>query len=294
MRRLPAFGLGLEPRAMANVAVVSVHYYEHYVQPGCVAARRLAARAKAEQMVFVANRPGLVEAIRRFAGAGSEGRASVLEHDNAGAEFGAYQAGLHSLLPNLPTWVIFLNDTFSLHQSFSSVYRRKLLSCVASLGASPPRAAGQIESLPAEYSILGSRTNRWLTTNIFALNRAAIDALDGKLFHPELDAFVRASAKPGEFFSSQVDPVLAEHLSAWLFGRPSEKAWYGAEPLDDSNARRFAFKARAILQEKYLAALLLEAGTVLIDVRRSNRVERLISRVEAKLHARRHPRLAPT
>ena len=278
---------------MASVAVVSVHYYERYVQPACAAATRLAARAKAERLVFVVNRPELSAAIRHCTGAGADGWATVLEHDNAGAEFGAYQAGLRSLMPNLPAWVIFLNDTFSLHQSFSSVYRRKLLSCVANIGGSPAHAAGQIECLPAEYSILGRKTNRWLTTNVFALNRAAIDALGGQLWHPELDAFIHASARPGEFFSSQVHPVLAEHLSGWLFGRFGAKAWYAAEPLDESNAARFAFKARAILQEKYLAALLMDAGTRLVDIKRSNRAERLVSRLEAKLHAHRHPWQAP-
>ena len=279
---------------MASVAVVSVHFYERYVGPACAAACRLAALAKAERLVLVANRTGLAEAIDRCTGAGSDARVAVLEHDNVGAEFGAYQAGLRSLLPDLPVWVIFINDVFSLHQSFSSVYRRKLLSCLGNVGGSPAHAAGQIEYLPAEYAILGRKSNRWLTTNIFALNRTAIEALRGRLWHPELDAFVRASAQPGEFFSSQVDPVLADHLADWLFGRHGGKAWYAAEPLDESNAARFALKARAILQEKYLAALLIDAGTRLVDIRQSNVVERIVSRLEAKLHARRHPSQAPS
>jgi hypothetical protein len=48
---------------------------------------------------------------------------SVLCHDNSGAEFGAYQARLEDCLKGGTEfdWVLFCNDTYSIHQAFTAL-----------------------------------------------------------------------------------------------------------------------------------------------------------------------------
>ena len=136
---------------MTDVALVSVHYYPDYVRASCAAAIRLAKRADARRVVFVANRSGVLDDVSRYLGERRFSDASIVLHDNSGAEFGAFQAGLDSLSPEDFAWVIFANDTHSVHQSFSSVYKRHLLNFIRRSATKRASAVGQIESLPVAY-----------------------------------------------------------------------------------------------------------------------------------------------
>lgn len=53
--------------------------------------------------------------------------------------------------------------------------------------ASTPTIIGQTESIPRSYRIDGCRTHRWITSNVFALNRLALRELGGQVYRPALD-----------------------------------------------------------------------------------------------------------
>ena len=105
---------------------------------------------------------------------------SVLLHDNSGLEFGAYQAGVERLLAaGEPDWTVILNDTFAIHQCFSRPMRRHFVHAVTTIDdQETPIVVGQVESLPRSFDLLGLRMHRWITTNVFAVNRGALRALD--------------------------------------------------------------------------------------------------------------------
>ena len=277
----------------ARVAFVSIHYYPDYVRASCDASIRLAKRANARRTVFVANRADVLVEVRQHVGDRRVENASVLLHDNLGAEFGAFQAGLDAVLPDAPDWIIFANDTHTVHQSFSLVFKQHLLNCIRRKGTTHPCAVGQIESLPLAYRLQGCSTRQWLTTNLFALNAPALKVLGNQLYHPEVEGLIKASTPRSEFFSRDLDPVLAEHLAEWLFGQTGRDAWYAAEPLNVSSATKLAAKARSILQEKSMAALLVGNGAELIEVRNCNAFERLVVRLEKKLHTPLQPTKRP-
>jgi hypothetical protein len=277
-------------RARCRTAIVSVHYYPEYVEESLRHWGEMCERLRPKRCVLVANNPtvllALQEAARRSAYA-----SSVLLHDNSGLEFGAYQAGVERLLTaGEPDWTVILNDTFAIHQCFSGPMRRHLVHAVTTIDdQETPIVVGQVESLPRSFDLLGLRMHRWITTNAFAVNRGALRALMRRLRCAEPDELVAGSTPAKAFFSAQLDPVLREHLSNWLFVPGGPLSWYRAAPLDEQNAAALARKARSILQEKYLSARLEAAGTIFVDIKQMSASEKLLQRVDAAVFAlRRH------
>ena len=271
---------------MSRVGIVSVHYYESHLKRSLASVHGLARRAGAHALIAVGNNPVLMPELLRQTSRFELPHVSCHLHDNRGLEFGAFQAGLEKMLPFDPDWVVFANDTYAIHQSFSSVFRKHLLAAVAmpsdGRGA---EAAGQVESIGRSYSIRGMRSHRWLTTSIFALNRPALRALGNRVYFPEIDRLVNSTADVESFFAPELDPAIVAHISAWLFGPSPEHSWYGAEALNDRNAERLANKARSILQEKYLSAVLDNAATWFFDIKGTGIRDRVVKRLDAMLFA---------
>jgi hypothetical protein len=265
---------------MTRIAIVSVHYYSDYLRDSTSAVARLAARTGAETVVAVANRDDLLPSLEALASRFPARSIKCLQHDNTGLEFGAYQAGLDCVRDADPEWVVFANDTFAVHNCFYSVYQNHLVSALATPADDTLCAAGEVVSLAKSFNIGGIRSNRWLTTSIFAINRAALRALNHRVYHPEINELIRSSSARDLFFSEALDATMAAHLAGWLFGVPGQGAWYGAAPLTDESAPRLARKARSILQEKYLAALLDEAGAWFFDLNPYGVREKITRRVE--------------
>lgn len=269
---------------MSRIGIVSVHYYQDYLRRSLASVSDLARRAGAQVVVAVANRPELLAEMQERTRRMKMQRVDVESHDNTGLEFGAYQAGLLRILDADLDWVVFANDTFSVHNCFSTVYRKHLISALAnpSDGRSV-QVAGEVVSMPRSYAIEGKRTHRWLTTSVFALNRPSLNVLGNRVYFPEIDELIRPSGNIEEFFAPRLDRAMAEHIQAWLFGTCPRMAWYGAEPLTQDNAVKFANKARAILQEKYIAAVLEEAGAWFFDIKASGAREKILRRLESML-----------
>lgn len=244
----------------------------------------LARATGAGLLVSVSNSAAILPA--ELVPRGIEGlRVAAIRHNNSGMEFGAWQAGLDQLAAEGGArWTLFINDTLGIHQPFSTVHRRNLVAAISTFsGAEAAVAVGEVESTDRSYAIGGARSHRWVTTNAFALNHAALQVLDHRVYRSELDSLINASSISGEFFAPDLDPVLVEHLSNWLFGERSRLAWYASAQLASDNASRMAGKARAILQEKYLSAALEEAGARFVDISLVSLKDRVRRRVESAL-----------
>lgn len=269
---------------MPRLGVVTVHYYPEYVRPSLGALQDLLRHHPAEVVIAVTNRAvvqaRLAESLPRLRAGATE----TIAHDNSGLEFGAWQAGLQRLRDARLDWIVFANDTFPVHACFSGVNRRRLLNALARpVQGGALEVAGQVESIGKSYTIEGLRSHRWLTTSIFALNAPALEAIGHRLHRAPIDALVRATDDAQAFFSERLDPTMVAHLQAWLFGAPGQGAWYGAAPLSATNAPRLAAKARSVLHEKFVSALLDEAGAWFFDIKPSNAGERVARHCEELL-----------
>lgn len=262
---------------MASVGIVSVHFDPKRTRHALLVVAALVRRLpQPVRVCLVANSD---EALSSLAGASAAVGVDVstVLHDNTGWEFGAYQAGLGQL-GEMPDWLVVVNDALAARQAVSASSLDHLRRTVERSPAHPV-IAGQIEGSSRSFVLAGERTHRWVTTNLFALNRSAVEVLGGRLRDPTLDALVRETAVQSEFFADAVDPVLREHVEHWLFSeRGPQDVWHSAAPLGPDNAGFMAGKARSILQEKRLAACLEGASAEFV----STRDTRFVARVQTK------------
>lgn len=283
-------GLSMDAEKSGNrrpqIAVISAHYYERHLACSLKQLQSLRTLLDASRCVVVSNNPAFATPLQE-----AKTRNSFIDdvvlHDNGGLEFGAYQAGLNSLCRTSdPDWVVVLNDTLATHHCFSSPTRANFVRHLIAPGlADFPIVVGQVESLARSYALHGMRTHRWITTNVFALNRAALQRLDHRIHIPDLDRLVESSGDRAHFFADDMDSILREHLDRWLFEPNGANSWYGAAPLDSGNAAKFAGKARSIIQEKFLSARLDSIGTMFVDIKRLSRTDRLWNRAEEQWFA---------
>ena len=259
---------------------ISVHFEEARTERTIHALNEVRERLQDAPALLIANSQAVVGGLAAAASR-SRDRTDVMVHDNIGREFGGYQRGVEHFGSDVD-WIVFANDTFSIHQRFRPDYAVNL---VRELGrdVGHPIAVGQIESLRRSFVLQGRRTHRWITTNIFALNAAALSSLHGHLYDADLDREIVETGDASQFFSPAVDEVLRDHLAAWLFGGAEGGGWYGAAPLRMANAGVLAGKARSILQEKRLAAWLEDASAEMVDVRGVSLVDELRRRIRRRL-----------
>ncbi|KIG05684.1 hypothetical protein BurMR1_0769 [Burkholderia sp. MR1] len=189
----------------------------------------------------------------------------VLRHDNAGLEFGAYQLGLddlrHAGADDLPC--LFANDTVGSHYPINKFFIRKFgRAAQADLG--PNIVIGNIDSVPRRLELCGEHTSRWVRSNLFLMDKQALQNLHNQIYVPALNACINESPNEDDFFSDHVAPSLRSHISHWLFSG-SPDAWYKSEPLSPDNYRRMAAKARCILQELFLSMRLERAQAALVQ-----------------------------
>lgn len=267
-----------------TLGVVCVHYDPKKLAQTLRSIGRITEASPAQHTVFVANHEAAWAGLNQSSAARNEST-TLLRHDNSGMEFGAYQAGLDRLLDGFdPDWVLFANDTFSTHHAFGAAYRKKLAAALE-LSFDHPGVIGQVVALPRSYQMRSLRTHRWVTTNLFAVNRAALRSLDARIYRADLDPLVTQTSQMEEFFAPDIDPFLREHLEAFLFGARPGWRWYACEPLQPANVEKMARKARSILQEKYLSASLESLGAEFVNLNELSVPRKVLREVERKLFA---------
>lgn len=251
---------------MISVGFVVAHYSESFVLPTVRMLDRIGLSKEPHHKIFVANHETAHSRLSETLVSRVRGSWELMRHDNSGMEFGAYQAGVDALVKRMDAdWIVVGNDTFATHNNFPRVYR-ELLSQALQRVPTFPTIIGRTHALARSYQIEGLRTHRWVQTSLFAINRAALEALGGRIYRPELESLVSESADLSTFFSPDVDLVLRDHLETWLFRTRPGPHWYASEPLQSQNFSKMARKARSILQEKYIAAVLESAGAEFVNL----------------------------
>jgi hypothetical protein len=165
----PGFEDSSESTRRQRIAFVSVHYYPEYVSRSLRSSIQLAQKLNAQEFIAIASRVELLVELEQTVKRTGFQRTAILLHDNVASEFGAYQAGLEQVRSTDPDWVVFANDTFSLHSLFSRLNRKHLCAALASARQEPGgRVAGYVDLIPRSFFVQGLRTHRWVKTSIFA------------------------------------------------------------------------------------------------------------------------------
>mgnify|MGYP003381359318 CR=1 FL=1 len=237
-------------------------YAAKRLKPTVKTLRMLAAIQRPRQIVcVVTGREIAPDAARRLIAPCSDA-VHIVEHDNTGREFGAYQAGLDHLAGRDLDRLMILNDTVGSHQPVSRHYLEKLFDKLR-----PPLpcglAVGTINYSERALTLDGLTSSRWLRSNLMGFDEIALSKLGNRILAPKIELLITDTHDISRFFGAEIGPTMQEHLSQWLFSKTGSYYWYGAEPLSVENAGRMAGKARSILQEKYLT-FRLDASDVAI------------------------------
>ena len=267
---------------MSSVAFVVAHYHDEYALATLRALEPISASFPNSYTVFVANHDVVHRRLVRMRGDRTND-CEVLRHDNTDMEFGAYQAGIDRLLEQLdPDWLVIANDTCATHGNFPRVHRERVVAELK-LSHAHPVVLGRVHALPRSYQIDGLRTNRWMQSNLFVLNRVALQAVGHRAYRPGIGTLIRDSIPTSRFFSPTLDPVLRDHLDMWLFRAKPGPHWYGAAPLDSGNSTKMARKARAILYEIHLGAMLDAHSAEFRDLDELTRPQKIQRKIDDKL-----------
>ena len=244
------------------VYVVAVVFYRNYYPNLLRSLGKLREFCAIEKIVLVVNNPAIEAASLEGSLQGLAARIECVAHDNTGGEFGGYQLGIDRLGQDLqaPGCLIIVNETLGIHYPFerehAGAFMRSLLD-----RRQPCRVVGHIDHSPRRLGIDDCWSSRWVRSNLVGFDFAAISSIDYRVFVPHLHGYIRETDVVDDFFSEKVDGFLRWYIADWLF---SEGRWYGAAALSKANAKSLAFKARSILQEKYLSMRLEQHHTAFL------------------------------
>jgi hypothetical protein len=260
--------------------IIVVLFTKSKLKPISAIVRELSALSNARRIVAIVNNSAISTSDVQSRFAPLSGELTIRHHDNTGREFGAYQAGLDLLIDDAPDRLIFLNDTVGTHQ-FVSKSAMKAFVDKLMMRSSDKFIIGTLYASERLLELAGLRSNRWVRTNLFAMDKAALATIRFAIYQPSLEAAIESSHDVQSFFGSQVGPNLRNHIEKWLFSADGDR-WFDAAPLSDRNAERMAGKARCILQEKYLS-MRLDAAGVAFCSRRLPLIDALWCKIESRL-----------
>jgi hypothetical protein len=240
--------------------IVLVVYYPDYLKRICTIASEFAKWEGVHSVQVVINNPAIRDADVTSLYSLNQVSVAFVRHDNTGFEFGAYQRGIDEIRKSesRPFDVLVMNDTVGTHQRIDRLYLRNFRDTVRTR---PVRSiVGNTDSVPRRLDVNGLYCVRWVRSNLFYMDHAALSSIDHTIYVPGIDDLILGGPTEAEFYSHDVSPSLKHHISSWLFGNGA-LAWYKAQPLSAENCTRMAFKARCVLQELYLSMRLEAADT---------------------------------
>jgi hypothetical protein len=244
-------------RSKPNLCIVALAYYPDYLGSLREAIKTISQAAHVNAFALVLNNPQINGA--KFQDLCN--KFYCVTHDNTGAEFGGYQAGLDILKRNFsaPFDLIIINDTVATHSRLTKEHLRAFVRSMAD--DRPNRVVGQVD-ICRSLRIDDLETSRWVRSNLIGFDHAAISALDYKIYQPHLNDYLNDSVDT--FFTDHIKASTREKISQWLFAKEGH-AWYGAAPLTEDNCAKMATKARSIIQEFYLAMRLEQNKTIFVQ-----------------------------
>jgi hypothetical protein len=194
---------------------------------------------------------------------------TIIQHDNTGLEFGAYQVGVDYANNDSMARIILMNDTVGTHQYYNIISLGQFCRAISMSGDRIKNfVTGHLDVSERRLSINGMVGSRWIRANLLGFDKEAIIRLDGRIYDPSIDKLIFESDNIDAFFASDLDKAVRLKIADWLFSTSRGK-WYGAQPLSSDNSSAMASKARSILQEQYLSMRLEAAGTAFFLPRRT-------------------------
>lgn len=238
-----------------------------YDEPGAQAAFRLLHRLRRRlswQAACVVYRdalalPMIEQLARRY---GVAAACSYLPYNGREWEFHAYQLALNALAPG-STGLLVLNDTAARNYPFFDDDLQRLCQQIAlASDEKQPILIGKIEQARQPFSLAGLSFDRWVRSNLFYLNPAALLALRHTVYEPEVFAAPRYAAGRLQL-GLDASAALQQHLARWMSTDPADDGWLVHSGRAGMDTEVLRGKTGSILLEKRLSARVLAASGAL-------------------------------
>jgi hypothetical protein len=247
----------------SNLCIVALAYYPEYLSNLRDSVKVLSCATHVNALALVLNNSQLNDSTFRDICSNFY----CVRHDNGGAEFGGYQAGLDIIKQNVstPFDLIIINDSATAHYRLMKEHLKAFTRSMTN--EVPNRVVGQIDRSPLpSLQIDDLETSKWVRSNLIGLDHDALLALNYQVYQPYLSDYLNDSVD--SFFTEHIKDTTRQHISQWLFGKDG-LTWYGAAPLTAHNCKKMAAKARSIVQELHLAMRLEKNKTRFIQPKRT-------------------------
>jgi hypothetical protein len=203
-----------------------------------------------------------------------------IQGSNVNHEFSGWQEGLDFIMQRQgvldSAYFVFANDTIFKHRVFTE-YRWRLFE--AQIQENLP--AGFLCRHKSQFRILDTVGDSWMATYLYGLDFNTLKKLNFRLdYGAKLEKLIPTDFTEQIF--KYLDPILAKHLSNWLF----QGGWYNSQPLSESNYVFFRKKALCILNEKLLTFKIITEGCKVTDVMAENRLQWYLDAIQRKLRYR--------
>lgn len=196
---------------------------------------------------------------------------AVIPGDNALREFSGWNAGLkygqqNDLIRNC-NLMVFANDTFCHHNKFGLLTQAAFRDSFRKIMNEPrtPMMAGEEFFLGKPYALNGLSSKSWICTYLFAWNRAALEYIPSLTPPTAMEIYYSKNNLGEVIFSDLVSENLAKHIVSWLTGS-GKTIWRGVGTKGGNGLGSLQGKANSILCEKYLSAVAVSKGVLLVDV----------------------------
>ena len=265
-----------------DMHMIVVVYYPAYLRKIARIIEVLGGWQEMKSLRVVVNNPAISEKHVESVFINAAPTVKIIRHDNEGLEFGAYQRGLNDLRASIPEpfTCLFANDTVGTHQPIDRFFLRNLHGAVRTYMGTK-FISGRIDSAVRQVEVNHLLGTRWVRSNLFVMDNAALKSINHMIYVPELNAYINDSPDQDTFFGPAVAHSLRRHISGWLFSANPD-AWYKAEPLSIKNSASMANKARCILQELFFSMRLANFDTGFVQPKPLTVAEKIAVRARFK------------
>jgi hypothetical protein len=182
----------------------------------------------------------------------------VLVGSNENAEFGAWQEGLAFIQANdMPmdaqSKFVFFNDTVFHHFIPSFVGLLHFFNDI-SVNECAGIISGEVQTLPANASVLGVDLDKYICSALFYINYQALDEIGFNLLRIKASDIVDMPNSYDLLTKYFDQDILSYRIGAWLFGG----GWYRSKRYQEFDASLLKLKLAMIINEKVMAAELIK------------------------------------
>jgi hypothetical protein len=237
---------------------IFVSYYPHYAEQSIAEFNTLLQALSADAKLFIACSAQSPLCVYQ----------NSIIYSNEHWEFSGWQEGYEAFNRQNPipddALVVFANDTFCLHRTFTRLDRYAFIRAFRRASQSfKGFIVGELCSIPEPVSLLDLTGRQWVSTYLFALDGKTLkQCLPLHFSNTEIDRIITCVTDQNVEFSIATEQHFSHYINSWLYPIEGQKGWRNAT----GSVQLKKNKLKAILNEKRITFMVQALGGEVFDV----------------------------